>query len=140
MNLSQAMDQSGNGFYPSQVPVEGYGKGGFRFADMSHRGGLLALASGMKAWDVPSHPDEMKPEHFKAILNEAAELGFFLIGTGASMVMLPSAILNVLTSAGIRFEIASTSTAASTYNILLSEKRPVSAALLPVDAETSRSI
>ena len=34
--------------YPGRAPIEAYGNGGFRFADMSHRGSLLALPSGMK--------------------------------------------------------------------------------------------
>ncbi len=37
---------------PLRVPVEGYGKGGFRFGGMSHRGSLLCLPSGLWAWPV----------------------------------------------------------------------------------------
>lgn len=31
--------------YPYQVPIDAYGNGGFRFADMSHKGSLLCLPS-----------------------------------------------------------------------------------------------
>ena len=31
---------------PRRVPIDGYGKGGFRFGGMSHRGSLLCLPSG----------------------------------------------------------------------------------------------
>ena len=37
---------------PRQVPVDGYGKGGFSFGGMSHRGSLLCLPSGLWAWPV----------------------------------------------------------------------------------------
>ena len=34
------------------APIEAYGKGGFRFAGMSHRGSLLCLPDGIWAWPV----------------------------------------------------------------------------------------
>ena len=37
---------------PRRAPIDGYGKGGFRFAGMSHRGSLLCLPSGIWAWPV----------------------------------------------------------------------------------------
>ena len=37
---------------PHQAPIEAYGKGGFRFAGMSHRGSLLCLPDGIWAWPV----------------------------------------------------------------------------------------
>ena len=37
---------------PRRATIEGYGKGGFRFAGMSHRGSLLCLPSGIWAWPV----------------------------------------------------------------------------------------
>ena len=32
--------------FPRPAPIEAYGKGGFRFAGMSHRGSLLCLPDG----------------------------------------------------------------------------------------------
>src|SRR6202030_4497545 len=37
---------------PRRAPIDAYGQGGFRFADMSHRGSLLCLPSGIWAWPV----------------------------------------------------------------------------------------
>ena len=54
------MAESGGGFlmeparFPGRAPIEAYGNGGFRFADMSHRGSILALPSGIEAWPVAS--------------------------------------------------------------------------------------
>ena len=38
--------------YPGSAPIDAYGNGGFRFADMSHRGSILLLPSGIQAWSV----------------------------------------------------------------------------------------
>jgi hypothetical protein len=53
-----AMSGTGGGFlieparFPGRAPIEAYGNGGFRFADMSHRGSILALPSGIESWAV----------------------------------------------------------------------------------------
>jgi hypothetical protein len=33
--------------FPGRAPIDTYGNGGFRFADMSHRGSILCLPSGI---------------------------------------------------------------------------------------------
>ncbi|MDO9561602.1 MAG: hypothetical protein Q7J60_08285, partial [Bradyrhizobium sp.] len=37
---------------PRSAPIEAYGKGGFAFAEMSHRGSLLCLPEAIWAWHV----------------------------------------------------------------------------------------
>ena len=37
-------------FFPGRALLDAYGNGGFRFAEMSHRGSLLLLPSGIYAW------------------------------------------------------------------------------------------
>lgn len=32
--------------FPGRAPIDAYGNGGFRFAEMSHRGSILCLPSG----------------------------------------------------------------------------------------------
>ncbi|MHB1111361.1 MAG: Mth938-like domain-containing protein, partial [Devosia sp.] len=49
------------GHYPYQAPIDAYGNGGFRFAGMSHRGSLLCLPTGMRAWNV-QQPAELTRE------------------------------------------------------------------------------
>ena len=41
--------------FPGRAPIDAYGNGGFRFADMSHRGSLLCLPSGIYGWQ-PADP------------------------------------------------------------------------------------
>ena len=39
--------------YPGRAPIDSYGNGGFRFAQMSHKGSILCLPSGIYAWERP---------------------------------------------------------------------------------------
>lgn len=43
------MATRGQGFVPGRHKIDEYGGGGFRFADMSHKGSILALPSGVHA-------------------------------------------------------------------------------------------
>jgi uncharacterized protein len=121
-----------DGFVPGRFPIDAYGKGGFRFADMSHRGSLQALPSGLKAWDV-SEPSQLNEAAFSDVLAEAADIELLLIGTGVNLVPLREPLLWHLRAAGIRIDVMQTGAAARTFNILLAEKRRVAAALIAVD-------
>ena len=46
------VDPSDVPHFPRSAPIEAYGRGGFAFADMSHRGSLLCLPDAIWAWDV----------------------------------------------------------------------------------------
>ena len=48
----------GRPHFPRSAPIEAYGKGGFAFADMSHRGSLLCLPDAIWAWPV-TEPEEI---------------------------------------------------------------------------------
>ncbi len=125
---------SGSGFLPGQHAIEGYGAGGFRFGDMSHRGSILALPSGIYAWDVVT-PDDLTTAAFARVFEEArAEQGaieLLLIGTGTRMLPMFD-LRGALRAAGIPADPMATAAAARTYSILLGEKRRVAAALLAV--------
>jgi uncharacterized protein len=120
------------GFVPGRHPIDAYGRGGFRFADMSHRGSILALPSGIAAWPVTSAAD-FTPEAFAPVIAEADAIKVLLVGTGLDPVFLKPEILAALRTAGIGVEAMQTGAAARTYNILLGENRPVAAALVAVD-------
>lgn len=117
--------------YPYQAPIDAYGNGGFRFADMSHRGSILCLPTGIHAWDV-TDAAALTPEAFAAVLGLAGQVTFLLLGTGATQVWPSPAIKGVFASANIALEPMDTGAAARTYNVLLAEKRPVAAALIAV--------
>ncbi len=117
--------------FPGRAPIEAYGNGGFRFADMSHRGSILALPSGIEAWP-PNTPDEITPDSLARLLAEASGIDILLIGTGDRLVTLPRESTAALRNAGLEPDLMGTGAAVRTYNVLLSESRAVAAALVAV--------
>jgi uncharacterized protein len=126
------LNGSGEPHFPRRAPIEAYGAGGFRFADMSHRGSILALPSGIWPWP-PKSPAEIDEASLARVLAEKAEIDIFLIGCGRDPVLLPQALREHLREAGISFDVLPTRAAASTYNVLLGEGRRVAAALIAVE-------
>lgn len=121
-----------DGFLPGQHPVTAYGDGGFRFAEMSHRGSLLLLPSGVTAIEAASIA-QLSTAHLAQVTAEGAAVELLLVGTGRDMQPLPAAVRRYLSEAGLRFETMQTGAAIRTYNVLLDEGRPVGAVLIAVD-------
>lgn len=119
------------GSYPYQVPIDAYGGGGFRFADMSHKGSLLCLPSGVTAW-APVAAGALVLADFCAVFADPGRISFLLLGTGSEHVVPPSEICAAFAAAGIGLEPMTTGSAARTYNIMLAERRKVAAALIAV--------
>jgi uncharacterized protein len=118
--------------YPRPAPIESYGRGGFRFAGMSHRGSLLLLPSGIWAWPVPE-PAAITADTLAPVIAEAGGIGLLLIGTGVTRWALPIELVQLFAAHGISAETSRTGQAANTYNMLLEERRRVAAALIAVD-------
>ncbi|HMM63623.1 MAG: Mth938-like domain-containing protein [Mesorhizobium sp.] len=118
--------------YPGRAPIEAYGNGGFRFADMSHRGSLVCLPSGIHGWQ-PADPAALTAEDFALVLAEAAGIEILLVGTGTDLRPLPAALRAAFKEARIAAEPMSTGAAVRTYNVLLAEDRAVAAAFVAVD-------
>jgi uncharacterized protein len=116
---------------PGRQLLDAYGGGGFRFADLAHKGSLLGLPSGMWAWPYIA-PDELDEAAFTKVLAEADEIDTLLVGSGAGLVPLRPAPREALKAAGITVEVMATGAAARTWNILVGERRRVAAALLAV--------
>ena len=120
------------GFIPGRYPIDAYGNGGFKFAGMSHRGSVLALPDGIRAWDATT-PQDIDVGTLNALFAvPKGQVELLLVGTGPELVPLPVILRTRLRAAGIGSEPMSTGAAARTYNILLGEGRRVAAALLAV--------
>jgi uncharacterized protein len=118
--------------FPGRAAIEGYGGGGFRFAGMSHRGSILALPSGIWAWDVRV-PAEIDDATLARVIGERGEIDLLLLGTGRDPFPLPGLLRERLRDLELRHEVLPTAAAASTYNVLLAEGRRIAAALIAVD-------
>lgn len=118
--------------FPGRAPIEAYGNGGFRFAEMSHRGSILCLPSGIYGWE-PADRERLSADDFNSVFAEAAEIEIFLVGTGVDLRPVPKDLRSVLKEAGIASDPMSTGAAVRTYNVLLADDRAVAAALIAVD-------
>lgn len=117
--------------YPGQAPIDAYGNGGFRFAEMSHRGSILCLPDGIFAWDATETTglDLAEMSRLLAVLEPPS---FVLLGTGAKQVFPKLDVRRAFVEAKIGFDPMDTGAACRTYNVLLAEGRPVVAALIAV--------
>lgn len=118
--------------FPGRPPIDAYGNGGFRFADMSHRGSILCLPSGVHGWEATEN-QKLDVELFARVLDEAKDIEFLLLGTGPSIRPLPAELKAALRAANISSDPMSTGAAVRTYNVMLSESRAVAAALIAVE-------
>jgi uncharacterized protein len=111
------------------VPIDAYGSGEFRFAGMSHRGGLLALPSGVYDW-AANPAAGLAPEDFERVTAEKGDIDVLVIGTGATLAALPRPVRAHLADQAIAYELMDTGAALRTYNVLLAEGRRVAGAFL----------
>jgi uncharacterized protein len=119
-------------FLPGRHVLDAYGKGGFFFGGMSHRGSILALPSGIRAWPVASLA-EVDAEALAPILAERDRIDILLIGCGADPAFIEERVRAPLAASGLRFDAMQTGAAARTYNVLVAEDRRVAAALIAVE-------
>lgn len=118
--------------FPGRAPIDAYGNGGFRFADMSHRGSILCLPSGIHGWE-PRDPLALTMDDLPKLFDDAGEIEILLVGTGKSLLPIPKPLKEALRAAGISADPMSTGAAVRTYNVLLAEDRAVAAALIAVE-------
>ena len=74
--------------FPGRAPIDAYGNGGFRFADMSHRGSILCLPEGVFAWDA-SGPEDLDLDRLGPVIEALSAPAFLLLGTGRTQVFPP---------------------------------------------------
>lgn len=117
--------------FPGRAPIDAYGNGGFRFADMSHRGSILMLPSGVYAWDV-LEGDPLAVEKFRKVIDEAKDIEVLLVGTGKDIRPLPADLKAALRAVNVSSDPMSTGAAVRTYNVMLAESRAVAVALIAV--------
>ena len=118
--------------FPGRAPLDAYGNGGFRFADMSHVGSILCLPSGIHGWDAVEGA-KLTEADFTRVLEQAGDIEVLLIGMGEGMCVVPAELRARFKEAGILVDPMSTGAAVRTYNIMLSESRAVAAALIAVE-------
>ena len=126
------MPQQNDGLHlPRSAPIEAYGKGGFAFADMSHRGSLICLPDAIWAWDV-TQPDQIDKYSLQRVFAAANGIDTLIVGTGTGVWVPPQDLRAALRSVHVVLDAMQTGPAIRTYNIMLGERRRVAAGLIAV--------
>ncbi|MGY3615398.1 Mth938-like domain-containing protein [Bradyrhizobium cenepequi] len=116
---------------PRSAPIDAYGKGGFAFADMSHRGSLLCLPDGIWAWPVTA-PQQIDRYSLERVFAKANIIDTLIVGTGTEVWIAPKALRDALRAVHVVLDTMQTGPAIRTYNIMMGERRRVAAALIAV--------
>ncbi|HEY3680987.1 MAG TPA: Mth938-like domain-containing protein [Bradyrhizobium sp.] len=124
-------DRSDAPHLPRSAPIEAYGKGGFAFADMSHRGSLLCLPDAIWAWPV-TRPEDITRDSLERVFASANVIDTLVVGTGNHVWLPPPNLREALRAMRVVLDAMQTGPAIRTYNIMLGERRRVAAALIAV--------
>ena len=116
---------------PRSAPIEAYGKGGFAFAEMSHRGSLLCLPDAIWAWPVTRAADIDKAS-LQRVFAAAQGIDTLIVGTGNEVWLPPPELREALRAVKVVLDPMQTGPAIRTYNIMIGERRRVAAALIAV--------
>jgi len=116
---------------PRSAPIDAYGRGGFAFAGMSHRGSLLCLPDAIWAWEV-TRPTQIDRHSLARVFAAANGIDTLIVGTGTEVWLPPQELRAALRAVRIVLDAMQTGPAIRTYNIMIGERRRVAAALIAV--------
>lgn len=112
--------------------VQSYADGSFRVSGEVYDHPLLVYPEKSVRWNFDSGVDDLGLSSFDDVPEYAdGQVDVILLGTGASMKMLPAKLRNGLRDKGLSIDCMDTGAACRTYNVLMAEGRRVVAALLP---------
>lgn len=112
--------------------IDTYAPGHFRVSNVLYQGAVIVFPDHTQVWNAPGFTD-LRLDHFAPVLAAAdPKPEVLLLGSGARMQLLPSAIRKVLREQGLVVDVMDSPAACRTYNVLLAEGRRVAAALLTV--------
>jgi uncharacterized protein len=117
---------------PHPAPIDAYGKGGFRFAGMSHRGSLLCLPQGIWPWPI-AVPHQVDATALTPVFASTGAIELFILGTGREPWVIPEVLRARFREARMVVDVMTTGPAVRTYNILLGERRRIAAGLIAVE-------
>jgi uncharacterized protein len=92
----------------------------------------LCLPDGVWAWPVAA-PTELSDETLSPVFARAADLDFFILGTGAAPWIMPGPLRTRFHDSHISADTMTTAPAVRTYNVMLMEGRRVGAGLIAIE-------
>jgi len=97
-----------------------------------HHGSILVWPEETRPWGVAA-ADAVTAASLEAVVHGPTAVEILLLGCGREFGPRPRDLAADLKAAGIVLEWMDTGAACRTFNVLLSEERPVAAALIAVD-------
>ncbi|HLX29694.1 MAG TPA: Mth938-like domain-containing protein [Casimicrobiaceae bacterium] len=113
---------------PTANIVTGCGPGWVRVGGDEYRENVVITADGVKPGFARHGFESLSAEDFSGLLESSPEI--VLLGTGSTQRFVRPAITAPLHNANVGLEVMDTRAACRTYNILVAEGRPVTAALI----------
>ncbi len=111
--------------------IDSYGAGRFQVAGVYYSGTILVTPEQTASCNVRA-VEYLSVEVLMPLL-DSCDAGVLLFGCGPKTCVIPSDVRMQARERGFVIEPMNTGAACRTYNVLLSEKRPVSAFLIPVE-------
>ncbi|PWC32411.1 Mth938-like domain-containing protein [Azospirillum sp. TSO35-2] len=111
--------------------IDGYGPGQFCVSGQWRVGAVVVLPHRTQAWEV-GDVASLTLADFAAVTEAEPKVEILLLGTGATMRLIPKELRQALRERGIVVELMDSRAVCRTYNVLLAEGRRVAAAMLPV--------
>lgn len=108
--------------------VRGYGPGRLRIGEQTHTTSVIVTASTVIERWRPATAEQITAADLEPLLGLAPDV--VLLGTGERQQFPDPAVLRLLYEQRIGVEVMDTSAACRTFNVLVTEGRPVAAALI----------
>ena len=118
--------------------ITDYGPGRICVDGTALEGSVFIAPQGVtQHWFDGDDISSLSREHFGDLLTHKPEI--LILGSGENHHFPPAQLMQQLAGEGMSLEVMNTRAACRTYNVLISEMRDVSAALLGLPTETSRT-
>ncbi len=111
--------------------IESYGDTQFRIAGKIHEGSILVFSERCLPWPV-TDPGDVSAENLVHVLRAEETVKILILGCGPVFAPEPKGLRRALKDHGTVLEWMDTGAACRTFNVLLTEERPVAAALIAV--------
>lgn len=110
--------------------IRSVSEAGIQVVDQTIRGPVIVSATELVQNWVVSHCGELSEDRLEPVFALQPEI--VLLGTGSAQVFPPPELMLCFHRRGIGVEVMSTAAACRTFNVLVSERRKVVAALMPL--------
>lgn len=119
----------------SQV-IQSYAGGVFKISNERYDHPVIVSVDKTVLWNIGAvdHVSDLCIDSFNPIIDIKDDVDVVLLGCGATMDFLSTALRAEIKKAGINVDVMGTGAACRTYNVLMAEGRRVVCALLPVRA------